>query len=131
MRKYRVILEDGIAPIPQKHEISAAQALAKYAKSDILMLKRGINTSPDLKILKTHQRWELKSPIGDGKRTISNNLRAASHQSDKVILDLSRCKLPTNQAIARINEYMRNNNSKIKKLLIVRKDKKVIDYEDL
>lgn len=131
MSKYRVILESGITPIPQKHEILAAQILAEYVKSDVLMLKCGINTSPDLKVLRTHQRWELKSPIGDGKRTIANNLRAASHQSDRVILDLSRCKLATGQAIARINEYMRSNKSKIKKLMIIKKDKKVIDFKDL
>lgn len=131
MKKYKVILEDGIKPIPQRHEISAAQVIARYTKSNVLILRCELNSSPDLKVLRTHQRWELKSPIGNGKRTIANNLRDASHQSDKVILDLSRCKLPTDQAIARVKEYMHSGDSRIKKLLIIKKDKKVIDFKDL
>ena len=37
--------------------------------------------------------WELKSPIGNSKTTISNNLINAKQQSPNIIFDARRTKL--------------------------------------
>ena len=127
MRKFKVSLEKGLSPSPYKHELAAAGIIADYLKSDILFLRRNPNASPDLLVEKTNQIWELKSPIGNGKRTIANNLRNASHQSKKVIIDLSRCKMNNSRALSRINEYSKKGNPNIKKLLIIDKKGHVVD----
>ncbi|MBQ9485076.1 hypothetical protein IJU85_03190 [Candidatus Saccharibacteria bacterium] len=128
MRKFKVSLEKGLSPSPYKHELAAAGIIADYLKSDILFLRRNPNASPDLLVEKTNQIWELKSPIGNGKRTIANNLRNASHQSKKVIIDLSRCKMNNENALAKINRYLNSGDSTLEKLLVIDKSKKVIDF---
>lgn len=89
-------------------------------------MKKGC--SPDLKIKVTGRVWELKSPLGNGKRTISNNLRDASHQSENIILDLTRCKMNNMRAISRIHGFFNSGDAKIKRLLVIDKGKKVIDF---
>lgn len=69
--------------------------------------------------------WEIKSPIGNSKRTIQNNLREASRQSSNVIIDLRQCKMSTTSALARIRYILRQNHS-IKKLITILKDEKIL-----
>ena len=38
--------------------------------------------------------WEIKSPEGNGKNTIKNTAQNASHQSENIIIDLRRTKIP-------------------------------------
>ena len=38
--------------------------------------------------------WEIKAPIGNGKKTIQNIMQGASEQSRNVIIDLFRSKMP-------------------------------------
>ena len=123
--KHRIIFETGLQPKPEPHEISAAIILADYYKSDVTFLRRGIGNTADFAI--KNVIWELKSPLGDGKRTIANNLRSASRQSKNVVISLSRCKLSNTQAIARINNYLKTDNKKIKKILLISKTGEVID----
>ncbi|MBQ6414041.1 hypothetical protein IJI28_00225 [Candidatus Saccharibacteria bacterium] len=78
----------------------------------------------------SHQVWELKSPLGNGKRTISNNLREASSQSDKIILDLTRCKMNNIRALSRVNGFLESGDAHIKKLLVIDKRKKVLVFLD-
>lgn len=130
MKKYRILLELGLEPIPSKHELSAAKYIAEYFKSDLLFLRRRPNSSPDLLVKKTNQVWELKSPIGNGKRTVANNLREASRQSKYVILDLSRCKMSNENALARVRGFLKSGDSSLKKLLIIDKSGSVLDFLD-
>lgn len=43
--------------------------------------------------------WEMKSPVGKGKYTIQNILQSAAGQSRNIIIDLRRCKMPSEEAI--------------------------------
>jgi ABC-type molybdenum transport system ATPase subunit/photorepair protein PhrA len=43
--------------------------------------------------------WEMKSPKGSGKTTISHTIKHAVTQSENIIIDLQRCKLDEGQAI--------------------------------
>ena len=67
--KYRIILENGIDQMPYRHELAAASIMADYFESDVMFLRRTTMSSPDLIMVKTHQIWELKSPLGGGRRT--------------------------------------------------------------
>lgn len=130
MKKYKILLELGLEPVPSKHELNAAKHIANYFESDLLFLRRSPNSSPDLLVKKTNQVWELKSPIGNGKRTIANNLREASHQSKNVILDLSRCKMCNDNALVRVRGFLKSGDSTLRKLLIIDKSGRVLDFLD-
>ncbi len=125
MAKYEVIVKTDLADLPKNHELSAALILAYHFKSDVVFLRPEKKKTPDIDIDGT--KWEIKSPMGNGKKTIDNNLRAAHKQSRNVVLDLRRAKLHQNKAIARINYYLSAGPHKIKHLKIITKTQKIID----
>ena len=128
MRRYRVTQDLDETDPPKEHEKAAAKILAEYFKSNLVFIRRGPNTTPDLKVIKTGQVWELKSPLGDGKRTMSNNIREASLQSKYVIIDLSRCKMNNRNALSRIRGFLSSGDAHLKRLLVIDKSGKVIDF---
>lgn len=113
-----------IDPPPYPHEMFAAKAVSRYFNIDVTFVKRS-NTakSADLKI--QNKIWEIKSPIGDGKRTMQNNLRVADDQSPNIVINLVRCRMRPDKAISRIRHEL-NKANKIKHLLIVFKNGKVM-----
>lgn len=109
---------------PYPHEMFAAKAVSVYFNTDATFVKRNDTTkSADLKI--KNIIWEIKSPIGDGKRTMQNNLRAADDQSPNVIINLVRCKMNSVRAVNRIRHELSKAN-KIKRLLVVYKNGDVV-----
>jgi hypothetical protein len=125
MAKYQVIVQTDLVDVPKDHELSAALILAYHFKTDVTFLRPERKKSPDIDVDGT--KWEIKSPTGDGKKTIDNNLRAAHKQSRNVVLDLRRAKLHQNKAVARINYYLSVGPHKIKHLKIITKTQKIID----
>lgn len=128
-KQYKITYDLNAPEPPKPHEIYAAKILAPHFQSDIIFIRKKSSVSPDLEIVKLHQIWELKSPLGNGKRTMANNLREASDQADNVVLDLSRCKMNNDNAISRISAFLRSGDTKIKRLLVIQKDKKVLTFD--
>lgn len=122
--KYKVIVETDPADAPLSHEMRVALILANHFETDIIFLRPEKYKTPDLLI--KNEKWEIKSPVGDGKKTIDNNLRAASAQSQNIILDLGRIKMNHNKVLSRIRFYLKTDK-KIKRLKIVEKSGKVVD----
>ena len=110
------------------HEINAILLLLDYFDTDITCINPGTGKTPDLKI--NGIEWELKSPQGDGIKTIENILKKATKQSKNIILDFSRIKMNGNQALSRTKYYLHSNKHEIKKLIIITKNHKVIDFKD-
>jgi hypothetical protein len=125
MAKYNVIVQTDLVGAPKEHELSAALILAYHFKSDVTFLRPDTRKTPDINV--DGVKWEVKSPRGDGKKTIDNNLRAAHKQSRNVVLDLRRTKLHQRKAIARINYYLSAGPHKINHLKIITKTQKIID----
>jgi hypothetical protein len=123
--KYNVTVQTDLVDAPKEHELSAALILADHFKVDITFLRPETKKTPDIDVDGT--KWEIKSPKGNGKKTIDNNLRAAHKQARNVVLDLRRAKLHQNKAIARINYYLSAGPHKIQHLKIITKTRKVID----
>ena len=123
--KYEVIINTSLADSPKEHELSAALILAYHFKSDVIFLRPERKKTPDIDI--NGVKWEIKSPRGNGKKTIDNNLRTARKQSYNIVLDLRRVKLHQNKAMIRINYYLYAGPHKIKHLKIITKSKKIID----
>ncbi|MBQ9180636.1 hypothetical protein IJ135_00880 [Candidatus Saccharibacteria bacterium] len=125
-KKCGVVFEQNIRPAPYDHEVRAAWTLAQFYNTELLFLRRrDIDSSPDFMMFGIV--WELKSPIGDGKRTIANNLRTAKGQSKNIILDLFRCKMHDYRAIAKARDYINKEVNDIKRLKIIKKSGEVID----
>lgn len=128
-KTYKVHIEETGKSRPRPHEIEAAQKIANQIKSDLIFLRRESSKSPDLYILKTNTKWELKSPTGGSKHTIQNNLRSADDQSENVILDLSLSKFPDGKGVSRAKEFMKHEHSKIKRLKVLLKTGELIDIK--
>ncbi|MDR0199897.1 MAG: hypothetical protein LBI43_04890 [Streptococcaceae bacterium] len=122
---YKVIVETKPQDSPQSHEMRAALILANYFECDVHFLRPESYKTPDLLI--DGSTWEIKSPMGNSKKTMENNLRSAKKQSRNIIIDMSRCKMNFNRAISRINYYLNTENHQIQHLKIIEKSGKVID----
>lgn len=99
--------------------------LADYFKTDVMFLRPGCHKTPDLDI--GGVLWEVKSPMGNGKKTMENNLRSARKQSLNIVIDLRRTDMNYHNARARINFYLTTENHHIRQLKVVTKSQKVID----
>ena len=122
--KHQIHISGEIKPYPAEYEISAAILVAEYFKSDVIFIKRSQNNkTADFRI--DGKIWELKSPIGNSKRTIQNNLRKADRQSSNIILDLRRCKMHSAQAINRIKFELSKAN-KITHLIVIQKNENIV-----
>ena len=118
----RVTIQADLCNRPYDHEMTVAIIMANFFRTDVIFLRPNKNKTPDLEI--NGELWEIKSPKGGSKKTIENNLRNAKKHSQNVVLDLQRCKLPLNQAIARTNFFLKGPHS-FKKFLIISKSQEV------
>lgn len=121
---HQVITPTNIYPPPYPHEMFAAQALSVYFDADVSFVKRN-NTAKSADLRIGNIIWEIKSPIGDSKRTMQNNLREADDQSPNNIINLFRCKMKSDKAISRLQYELKKAN-KIKRLLVVKKNGKIL-----
>lgn len=71
--------------------------------------------------------WEIKAPIGDGRKTIENTLQGAADQSRNVIVDLFRCKMNEDRAIRECERQFKLSKG-IKRLKVIKKDRQIIDF---
>ena len=122
MQKYIVHIEDDKNSEPRPHEKKTAGIIAELFQSDIILMRRFQSKTPDLYVLKTNIRWELKSPTGGSKHTIQNNLRDVNSQSENIILDLTRAKLTDKKGISRAKEFIKTERSRIRRLKVLTKD---------
>lgn len=124
MKSYQVIIKTSVDDAPKEHELSAAMILANHYKTDVVFLRPQTNRTPDIDLNGT--KWEVKSPLGDGKKTIENNFRNARGQSRNVVLDLRRIKMHQSKADARIHSFL-SKPHRFNKVLVITKGKKVIE----
>ena len=129
VRVYKISYDINDPEPPKPHEQYAAKIVSNYFESDIVFIRKRAGSSPDLVVVKYNQIWELKSPLGNGKRTIANNLREAAHQSENIILDLSRCKMNNTNALARTSSFLKSGDAKFKRLLVIQKNTKILTYD--
>ena len=129
MAKFKVAYEESGGSKPRQHERETAELLAQHFQSNLIFMRRYSSKTPDLYVLKTNIRWELKSPTGGGKHTVQNNLREASKQSENIILDLTRSKMTDIQGISRAKEFISNERSHVKRLKVLKKDGTIIDIK--
>ena len=124
MMNYRIYLPGAVDRPPSAVELSAATILADHFKMDVhFEARHGSLKTADFRIGGT--LWELKSPLGRGKRTIQNNLRKANQQCVNIVIDLRYCKINEKQAVQRVRYEVLRMTS-IKKVLVITKDIRVL-----
>ena len=121
-----VVIPSNVKPPPEEHEVSAAWILARHYSCIITFLPKleGYKLkSPDFSM---HSLvWELKSPSGNAKRTIRNNIDLAKLQSGNIIIDARRTVLPDEWIEAELRKQC-DIKKNILRLLMVTKDKKIL-----
>jgi hypothetical protein len=124
--EYNIIVPSDMKPQPEPHEISAAIILAEHFQADIQFIRRVVNAkSADILILGTI--WEIKSPLGKGKRNIQHTLTDALKQSKCIVFDARRSKLHMAKVTNELQKQFRMTAS-MQRLLLIRKDKTVIEF---
>lgn len=114
----RVIEPIGLKPRPRKHELVAAETLARHLKTDILFISTTLRPTPDFLI--NGLLWELKSPQGKGKNNIQRQLQYANRQSENVIIDASRSKIHGNKIKREVVHQFKMTKS-VKRLIFISK----------
>ena len=71
--------------------------------------------------------WEMKSPVGSGKKTIINTIQEGSRQSSNLIIDLRRCKNEESVSVKEILNYY-HISKRLRRLLIITKEQKLLDF---
>ncbi len=119
------ITPDGVSV--EKHEYATVLLLTEMGY-DVELVPRSNREgehTPDIII--DNVKWEMKSPTGETRNTIKNNIQGALRQSVNVILDLRRVKRPMEKCLKDIDREF-THNKKIRRLLVITKSKKVLDF---
>lgn len=124
MISYSVIVPKDVYPKPSNNELTAAYILMDYFKADVKFIPRNNCKTPDL--LTKHTEWELKTPIGNGKRNLQHVVSRALKQSRNIIIDTRFSKMNSEKIKSHLAAEIKKN-SRIKRLLLINKQKKVIE----
>ncbi len=124
--KNEVRIPASISPYPEKHEITAAGLLADYFGADVHFVVRGYHKTADFRISGRH--WELKSPTGNGKRTIQHTLQSALEQSPNIVIDARRSKMHIGKMKRELGWQLAQTR-KIKRLLLITKTGDIVEFE--
>ena len=122
-KRLGVIIAGGASP--DWFEMKVAFRLLDFFDSSVEFLPRSQVRTPDLKVKKTGQTWEIKNIRGNGVNTIEHNLAKAKRQSENIVISLYRSKMTPKRAIGRIKAELKHNPD-IKRVILVTKEGKVV-----
>jgi len=92
---------------------------AGYGVEFIPVSRNLYQRTPD--ILLNGIAWEIKTPLGNGSRTIENSIRSSKHQSPRLVLDIRFTKRIESQCIKEAKSRFRKVK-KLEQLLLIRKN---------
>jgi len=122
--KGQVIIPANHPNPPESHELNAAHLLARHFQCTVeflIPLDDYKRKTPDFKMLGAE--WELKSPIGNSKDTIRNQMRLASKQSKYIVIDIRRSKIHPSKAERKIRNELSIRQATKRVLLIINANK--------
>jgi len=112
----------------ETHEAQTINFLLNRGK-DVEILypvrSKGIRT-PD--IVMDGVCWEIKCPIGHGKRTLDRLLKSAMRQSKNIIFDLRKTSIPDAQCLSKLKKEFERRTD-IKRFLIITKLQEMLDMK--
>ncbi len=111
-------------PKPKPHELETAERLMRAGHSISFLHATGSGPTPD--ILMDGAVWDLKSPTGNSKSTITDTVKHARRQSPRMVIDLSRSTMPLQLALAQI-DYALKRYRGIETILVIAQDGSFIE----
>lgn len=87
----------------KQHEIDGAERLADRGHGVVFLPPSGNGTTADMTI--DGETWELKSPHGSSPDSIPRNLRKATSQSKRVVLDMTDSPIPFDEIKSLVERY--------------------------
>lgn len=112
---------------PEKNELETAKYFAALGKDVTFIRPSSIPNQhrPDIEM--DGLEWEMKAPIGSGKRNIEYNFRKAVAQSKNIIFDLRHVKIPEQQCIAQLEKEF-SERPYLNKLYVIKKNGELLVY---
>ena len=113
---------------PEKHELATANIFTKIGKNVEFLAPSRTKKANTPDVIIDGTVWEMKSPTGNSKYTIQNQFKRAAHQSQNLIIDSRRTKLPSKYIEKEIKKQISLRKS-IKRLKLVTKTGKIIEFK--
>ena len=114
--------------VMEKHELLTINFLLLGLGEDIELIvpssKPGSKT-PDFRMCGVS--WEMKSPRGKGKYTMRDTIARALRQSENVVIDLRRMKVSSEKCLNELEKIF-NGDKRIRRLLVIVNNQKMVDY---
>lgn len=111
----------------EKHEFKTIAFLLSLG-FDVSLIPRstevGVQT-PDIFML--GRQWEIKCPKGGGKCLLQNTIQRAVEQSENIIVDLSRIRIPQYKCIPELERQL-YRSKRGQRLKIITKGRKILDF---
>ena len=113
--------------VPEKNEFEVARYFANRGKDIVFIRPSQIPNTHTPDILMDNVEWEIKSPLGNSKRTIEANFRHAVKQSHYIIFDLRRIKVPEKQCMTQLEKEFKGRPY-VKRLLVIKKNGELFEF---
>ena len=111
----------------QDHEFTTVKLLLDLGFDIELIPKSQIPNYRQPDIMMDGIAWDIKAPIGTGRKNIENVVQGAVEQSRNIIVDLFRSKMPEDDAIKGYEKYFKASK-RIKRMKIIKKNREIIDF---
>ena len=72
--------------------------------------------------------WEMKSPQGKSRVTVEHAFKRAAKQSENIIIDLRRTKIPTNQVKTSLEKLFKASR-RIRNLKVITREQELLDFK--
>ncbi len=109
------------------HEYATVRFLASLGYDIELIPPSRINGLRTPDIIMCGIPWEMKAPLGDGRKTIKNTVQIGSKQSSNLIMDLRRCRIEDSLSIKEILRQF-HLSKRIRRVLIITKEEELLDF---
>lgn len=119
-------IEDGA--VPKDHEIQTVLFLIKNGKTPKFLAERKVNHAKTPDIEMDDLEWEMKSPVGTGRENLEHAFKAAVKQSENIIFDLRRSKIPEQKSLAKLQRELALSR-KAKRLYVATKKGELLYFE--
>lgn len=125
-KKKGSIIPNGV--VLETHEIATVVFLTELGYDVELIQKGNIKGQHTPDMLINGEKWEMKSPKGEGSSLMKNTIQKALRQSKNIILDLRRVKRPQEKCIRECRREFEKSKT-IKRLVLILKDDNSLDFK--
>lgn len=72
--------------------------------------------------------WEMKSPQGKSRVTVEHAFKRAAKQSENIIIDLRRTKMPTDQTKTALERLFKTSR-RVRNLKVITREQQLLDFK--